>query len=101
MYIPPGFQNITWRMFIIFGVMCFLRAAQVFLTFPETGGKSLEEIELLFPGKIKPWNTKPGNSMLDERINEARDKHFGHKLGHDEHVEVVGDEKVWGMAWLV
>ncbi|KAI4843710.1 hypothetical protein E4T45_08486 [Aureobasidium sp. EXF-8846] len=94
MYIPPGFQNITWRMFIIFGVMCFLRAAQVFLTFPETGGKSLEEIELLFPGKIKPWNTKPGNSMLDERINEARDKHFGHKLGHDEHVEVVGDEKV-------
>jgi hypothetical protein len=39
-------------------------------------------------------NTKPGNSMLDERINEARDKHFDHKLGHDEHVEVVGSDKV-------
>jgi hypothetical protein len=94
MYIPPGFQNITWRMFIIFGIMCFLGAAQFFLTFPETGGKTLEEIELLFSGKIKPWNTKPGHSKLDEMINEASDKHFDHKFGQHEHVEVVGDEKV-------
>ncbi|KAH0270802.1 MFS transporter, partial [Aureobasidium melanogenum] len=98
MYIPPGFQNITWRMFIIFGVMCFLGAAQFFLTFPETSGKTLEEVELLFSGEIKPWKTKPGHSKLDEMINEARDNHLTisekHKLGHNEHVEVVGDEKV-------
>lgn len=98
MYIPPGFQNITWRMFIIFGVMCFLGAAQFFLTFPETNGKTLEEVELLFSAEIKPWKTKPGHSKLDEMINEARDNHLTisekHKLGHDEHVEVVGDEKV-------
>lgn len=98
MYIPPGFQNITWRMFIIFGVMCFLGAAQFFLTFPETSGKTLEEVELLFSGKTKPWNTKPGHSKLDEMISEVRDNNLTisekHKLGHHEHVEVVGDEKI-------
>ncbi|KAK6000230.1 hypothetical protein QM012_003862 [Aureobasidium pullulans] len=98
MYIPPGFQNITWRMFIIFGVMCFLGAAQFFLTFPETSGKTLEEVELLFAGEVKPWKTKPGHSKLDEMINEVRDNHLTisekHKLGHHEHVEVVTGEKV-------
>lgn len=52
------------------------------------------EIELLFTGKIKPWNTKPGHSKLDEMIDQPRDKHFNHKFGEHEHVEVVGDEKV-------
>ena len=81
-------------MLIIFGTMCCLGAAQVFLSFSETGGESLEEIELLFAGKIKPWNTKPGHSKLDEMIDQARNKHFNHKFGEHEHVEVVGDEKV-------
>ncbi|CAD0110633.1 unnamed protein product [Aureobasidium uvarum] len=98
MYIPSGFQNITWRMFIIFGVMCFLGAVQFFLTFPETSGKTLEEVELLFSGNVKAWHTKPGHSKLDEMIDEARDNRFTmsekHKFGHDEHVEVASYAKV-------
>lgn len=98
MYIPPGFQNITWRMFIIFGVMCFLGAAQFFLTFPKTSGKTLEEVEALFSGEIKPWKTKLGHSKLDEMISEARENHLTisekHKLGHHKRVELVGAEQV-------
>ncbi|KAL4918778.1 general substrate transporter [Aspergillus aurantiobrunneus] len=73
LYIPPGFQNITWKMFIVFGAMCVLAAIHFFLTYPETCGKTLEEIEELFaPGGPKPWTTKPGNSKLDAHIDEVR-----------------------------
>ena len=45
LYIPPGFISITWGMFIVFGCMCFLAAVQFYFTYPETCGKTLEEIE--------------------------------------------------------
>ena len=47
-FIPPAFQNIEWRLFIIFGVLCFGAAAQAYVSYPETAGKTIEEIELLF-----------------------------------------------------
>ena len=47
-FIPPAFQNIEWRLFIIFGILCFGAAAQAYVSYPETAGKTIEEIELLF-----------------------------------------------------
>ena len=53
-FIPPAFENISWKLFIIFGVLCFGAAVQAFFTYPETAGKTIEEIELLFGnGAIK------------------------------------------------
>lgn len=50
-----------------------LAAVQAFFTYPETAGKTIEEIELLFiNGAIKPWKTKPGDSLLDAKIEEVR-----------------------------
>ena len=75
LYIPPGFINITWKMFIIFGVMCLLGAVQFYFTYPETCQKSLEEIEEMFaPGGPPAWKTKVGHSKLDILIEEAREK---------------------------
>jgi len=72
-FIPPGFQNISWKLFIIFGVLCFGAAIQAYVSYPETAGKTLEEIELLFQkGGPHPWNTKPGNSLLDARVLEVQ-----------------------------
>ncbi|TVY17485.1 High-affinity glucose transporter [Lachnellula arida] len=79
-FIPPGFQNISWKLFIIFGVLCFAAAAQAFVSYPETAGKTLEEIELLFAKDgPHPWNTKPGNSMLDARVQDIQE--HGGKVG--------------------
>ncbi|KAE8147894.1 general substrate transporter [Aspergillus avenaceus] len=76
LYIPPGFQNITWKMFIVFGVMCLLAAIQFYFTYPETCGKTLEEIEEMFsPNGPKPWQTKPGNSKLDALVDDVRANH--------------------------
>ncbi|PLB41532.1 sugar transporter [Aspergillus candidus] len=75
LFVPPGFANIRWKMFITFGVMCVGAAVQVFFTYPETCGKTIEEVEELFSDNgPKPWHTKPGQSRLDERIEEAREK---------------------------
>jgi hypothetical protein len=77
LYIPPGFQNIKWGMFMVFGAMCLLGACQMFFTFPETMGKTLEEIEALFaPDAPRAWHTKPGHSRLNALIDEAREKNL-------------------------
>lgn len=71
MFVPPLLQSITWGTFIIFGVLCIGAAIQAYFTYPETGGKSLEEIELLFADNgPKPWHTKTGQSSLDTKVEE-------------------------------
>ncbi|EXJ92753.1 hypothetical protein A1O3_01305 [Capronia epimyces CBS 606.96] len=77
LYIPPGFQNIKYGMFITFGCMCVLAAVQFYFTYPETCNKSLEEIEEMFsPTGPKPWHTKPGQSRLDRLVDVAREKQY-------------------------
>jgi len=69
LFVPPAFLNITYKTFIIFGILCFSAAIQAFLTYPETCGKTIEEIELLFSkGGPHAWKTKPGESRLGAEI---------------------------------
>lgn len=93
LFIPPGFRNITWKLFIVFGVLCFGAAAQAFFTYPETCRKTLEEIEVLF-SKEGPhaWQTRSGDSRLDQEIAQALEaKERG--LSTSEHAERVRQEK--------
>lgn len=62
-------------MFIVFGLMCFLAAAHFFLAYPETANKTLEEVEEMFAhGGPRPWQTRRGESRLDEMVLGAREK---------------------------
>ncbi|KAH8674703.1 general substrate transporter [Tricladium varicosporioides] len=75
LFTPPAFRNITYKIFIIFGILCFAAAVQAFFTYPETCGKTLEEIESLFSGEgPEPWKTKPGGSRLDAEIQRVIDR---------------------------
>jgi hypothetical protein len=75
LFVPPGFANISWKLFIVFGVLCFGAAAQAFFTYPETAGKTIEEIEEMFSkGGPRPWHTKPGNSKLDAAVADVRER---------------------------
>jgi MFS family permease len=110
LFTPPAFQNITWKTFIIFGVLCIGAAVQAFFTYPETCGKTLEEIELLFSkGGPKPWRTKPGGSRLDAEIEAVRDRKAHGRPSYAEGMGVdvrrlsqahakVGDEEKSGVA---
>ena len=54
--------------------LCFGAAIQAFFTYPETADKMLEEIEESFwKGGPRPWHTKPGGSLLDQKVLEMRE----------------------------
>ncbi|KAJ5437747.1 High-affinity glucose transporter [Penicillium daleae] len=57
-FVPPAFENIKWKTYLVFGVFCFAMTIHVFFAFPETAGKTLEDVETMFntPG-MKPWKT--------------------------------------------
>lgn len=56
-FVPPAFVNIKWKTYLIFGVFSFAMAVHSFLCFPETAGKTLEEVEDVFAAKTPAWKT--------------------------------------------
>ncbi|RMJ24011.1 glucose transporter [Aspergillus sp. HF37] len=64
-FVPPAFANIEWRVYVVFGVFCTAMALHAIFLFPETSGKTLEEVETMFtdPAGLPyigtpPWKTK-------------------------------------------
>jgi MFS family permease len=47
-FTPPGFQNIQWRMYFIFGTLMLVALIHVFFLFQETRGRTLEEMDDIF-----------------------------------------------------
>ncbi|KAK2744806.1 hypothetical protein FQN57_004129 [Myotisia sp. PD_48] len=66
-FVPPAFASIQWRTYMIFGVFCLAMTVHVFLAFPETAGKTLEEVETMFKEQKPAWRTKV------ERSTRARE----------------------------
>ncbi|KAK9446662.1 general substrate transporter [Limtongia smithiae] len=56
-FTPPAFTNIQWKTFIIFAVFCLAMTVHVYFLFPETGGKTLEEIDIIWEEHIAPWKS--------------------------------------------
>lgn len=76
LYIPEGLNRASWRIYFIFGGINFACAIVSFLFFPETAGRSLEELDLLFTPDRTPF------VFMD---NDARSKAsmLHHQLGDD------------------
>ncbi|KAI4281648.1 MAG: hypothetical protein L6R35_005600, partial [Caloplaca aegaea] len=47
-FVPPSFVNIKWQTYLVFGVFCFSMLVHTFFLFPETAGKTLEEVVDIF-----------------------------------------------------
>ena len=47
-FVPPAFVNIQWKVYLIFGVFNAVMFVHVLFAFPETAGKTLEEVEEMF-----------------------------------------------------
>lgn len=89
MFTPPALLNIKGNIFNIFGVLCIGSAVQAFLTYPETCGKTIEEVELLFAkGAMPAWKTKKGGSRLDAEIQAVLERK---ERGEDVHAETHVD----------
>ncbi|KAL2177289.1 general substrate transporter [Thermothelomyces heterothallicus CBS 202.75] len=79
-FVPPAFENITWKTYVIFAVFCAVMFLHVFFFFPETANKTLEEIEQIFddkrPGAIKYIGTPAWKTHNDRKAmitHELRD----------------------------
>jgi len=46
--VPPGLNTIAWKTYFIFGTFNFAAFIHVFFMYPETVGRSLEEVEEIF-----------------------------------------------------
>jgi len=86
MVTPVAFANIAWRTYIIFAVINAAMAPSVYFFFPETAGRSLEEMDEIFHKTTNPFNCvkiakelphrfdKRGNLLIDYNdTEEARD----------------------------
>ncbi|KAL8734621.1 MAG: hypothetical protein Q9181_003137 [Wetmoreana brouardii] len=58
-FVPPAFVNIKWQTYLVFGIFCLAMTVHVFFMFPETAGKTLEEVVDIFedPNGIKNVGT--------------------------------------------
>ncbi len=81
-FVPPAFVNIKWQTYLIFGIFCLAMTIHTFFMFPETAGKTLEEVVDIFedPNGIKhvgtpAWKTRVGTKrtvLLEQnRFDEA------------------------------
>ncbi|KAF9559621.1 hypothetical protein EC968_006521 [Mortierella alpina] len=56
--VPPALQNIQYRTYFIFAAFCVAMTIHVFLMFPETKGRTLEEMDELFNSDVSAWKTR-------------------------------------------
>ncbi|KAI9731008.1 MAG: hypothetical protein M1834_005469 [Cirrosporium novae-zelandiae] len=98
-FVPPAFVNIKWRTYLIFAVFCFTMFWHVFFMFPETAGKTLEEVEYIFtdPNGIKyigtpAWKTKVDTSRAVKlEQGELQDEKRLPSISHAEDAAAVAD----------
>jgi len=95
-FVPPAFENVKWRTYIIFGVFCVAMFIHVFFMFPETAGKTLEEVESVFTDPNGPryigtpaWKTRISTSHVRdlERESVVDEEKLAQFAAHRESVE--------------
>jgi hypothetical protein len=85
---PIAVTKIGWKYYIVFTCVCLVSIPIVYFYFPETSGKSLEEIDMIFssgslhhPGSLR--------SMDEKVISDERDKEEEEEKPTVENVEVL------------
>lgn len=78
MVTPVAINTIGWQYYIVFGVVAALIPVSVYFLFPETMGRNLEEIELLFKDSPSMWSTvrfaKNRPIAMPQEFMAAKDK---------------------------
>lgn len=106
LYIPTGLNKASWKVYYIFGAINLGCAVVGFLFYPETAGKSLEEIDLLFTPTRTAFVFRDGDacskhSMLQHHLDdgdpEALATELRKRLVREKHLPQL-DEEVLGVS---
>ncbi|KAJ5212470.1 uncharacterized protein N7498_004116 [Penicillium cinerascens] len=98
LYIPTAMNKISWKLYMVFMTLCFTMAIAVFLFYPETAQKSLEEVDFLFDKSRTVWVFRDRQARKvgaifkrdmahGEALTEFNDKRID--SAHIDHVEVT------------
>ncbi|KAI8333275.1 general substrate transporter [Choanephora cucurbitarum] len=71
---PVMLASITWGTYIFFGCCCIIMSVVVYVFFPETKGKSLEEMDMVFGGSVFAFKNQ---TNISEEITVASDEKKG------------------------
>jgi hypothetical protein len=71
-FVAPAFRNIQWKTYIIFGVLCTVMTFHIFFTYPETTGRTLEEIDYIFDCDLPVWRTSQAKSKFAEDVEAVQ-----------------------------
>ncbi len=74
MVTPIAIDTIGWRYYIVFAVIAACVPVSVYFLFPETMGRNLEEIDLIFKDSPSVWATV--------RFAKSRPIGMPHELSH-------------------
>ncbi|KAL0572867.1 high affinity glucose transporter [Marasmius crinis-equi] len=85
--VPPGFATIAYKTYFIFGTFNFAALIHVIFMFPETVGRSLEEVEEIFKQghAFSAWKIGKdvGKTTLSEVVDKTRDIEGKHSIEKD------------------
>ncbi|TFK37843.1 general substrate transporter [Crucibulum laeve] len=75
--VPPGLDTIAWKTYFIFGTFNFAAFIHIFFMYPETVGRSLEEVEEIFQqGHVfTAWKIGKdvGKKTLQDVVEKSKD----------------------------
>ncbi|KAK6371805.1 high affinity glucose transporter [Exophiala oligosperma] len=83
LYAPQALNKGSWRVYIGFAVINFFCSVVAYLFFPETAGRSLEEIDLLFLPSRSVWVTRDRQARSKDRLIEHDFSAGAESVGHD------------------
>ncbi|KAF9586650.1 hypothetical protein BGW38_000024 [Lunasporangiospora selenospora] len=78
--VPPALEKIQYRTYFIFAACCVAMTIHIFFMFPETKGRTLEEMDELFNSDVPAWKTRAlPASHLEKDIEDIRMQQHGEK----------------------
>ncbi|KAK3818949.1 MAG: glucose transporter [Benniella sp.] len=79
--VPPALENIQYKTYFIFAAFCVAMTIHVFFMFPETKGRTLEEMDELFNSHVPAWKTRSQpDSHLERDIERLKQQHEAQQL---------------------
>jgi hypothetical protein len=67
-------MKLTLQPDIIFGVLCTAMTFHIFFTYPETAGRTLEEIDYIFECDLPVWRTSQAKSKFAEDVEAVQQR---------------------------
>jgi len=92
--VPPLLTSINWKMYMMFGTFNAVALIHMFLTAPETKGKTLEEMDEVFDSGLPAWKSVPKGSRLDQLQKDIEAGNLKITAPHSGSVPITSEKTV-------